>query len=230
MSGESSQFHILTVDDEIQMRRLLQRTLEDNHYKVTIAENGNQALTHASMDRPDMTILDLGLPDMDGVEVLKKLREWSTMPVLILSVRNTEETIVQSLDAGADDYLTKPFRMGELLARIRILLRRRTSAQDSTIYSNENFSVDLSARVVKKNDTIVKLTPIEYSLLIIFIRNEGRVLTHNYILKEVWGPSYAEETQYLRVFIAQLRKKLEDDPSHPRFFLTESGIGYRLAR
>lgn len=230
MSTESSQFHILIVDDEIQMRRLLQRTLEDNRYKVTIAENGSQALTHASMDRPDMTILDLGLPDMDGVEVLKKLREWSTMPVLILSVRNTEETIVQSLDAGADDYLTKPFRMGELLARIRILLRRRASAQDSTVYSNENFSVDLSARVVKKNDTIVKLTPIEYSLLIIFIRNEGRVLTHNYILKEVWGPSYAEETQYLRVFIAQLRKKLEDDPAHPRFFLTESGIGYRLAR
>ncbi len=230
MNAESHHPHILIVDDEIQMRRLLEHTLEENHYRVTVAENGSRALTHASMDRPDMTILDLGLPDMEGVEVLRKLREWSSMPVLILTVRDTEETIVQSLDAGADDYLTKPFRMGELLARIRILLRRRTTAQDSTVYSAGSITVDLAARIVKKHDTIVKLTPIEYALLVLFIRNAGRVLTHNYILKEVWGPTYEDETQYLRVFVAQLRKKLEDDPAHPKLFLTESGIGYRLGQ
>ena len=230
MNDESNQPHILIVDDEIQMRRLLQHTLEDNQYKVTAAENGKTALSHASMDRPDIIILDLGLPDMDGVEVLKKVREWSSMPVLILSVRNTEETIVKSLDAGADDYLTKPFRMGELLARIRILLRRRSSARDSTVYASGSLAVDLAARIVKKDGVLVKLTPIEYSLLTMFIRNAGRVLTHHYILKEVWGPSYEDETQYLRVFVAQLRKKLEDDPAHPKLFLTESGIGYRLAQ
>lgn len=230
MDKSSTQAHILVADDEIQMRRLLQRTLEDSEYKVSTAETGDQALMRASMDRPDVVILDLGLPDMDGVEVLKRLREWSSVPVLILSVRNSEETIVQSLDAGADDYLTKPFRMGELLARIRILLRRRTSAQNGTTYSAGNLMVDLTARTVKKNGAPVKLTPIEYALLIIFIKNSGRVLTHNYILKEVWGPSYEDETQYLRVFVAQLRKKLEDDPSHPKLFLTESGVGYRLGQ
>jgi two-component system KDP operon response regulator KdpE len=145
-------------DDEIQMRRLLQRTLEDSEYKVTTAETGEQALTRASMDRPDVVILDLGLPDMDGVEVLKKLREWSSVPVLILSVRNSEETIIQLLDAGADDYLTKPFRMGELLARIRILLRRRSSTQDGTTYTTGNLNVDLTARTVKKDGAPVKLT------------------------------------------------------------------------
>lgn len=230
MENNATQAHILVADDEIQMRRLLQRTLEDNEYKVTTAETGEQALTRASMDRPDVVILDLGLPDMDGVDVLKRLREWSSVPVLILSVRNSEETIIQLLDAGADDYLTKPFRMGELLARIRILLRRRSSTQDGTTYTTGNLNVDLTARTVKKNGAPVKLTPIEYSLLIIFIKNAGRVLTHNYILKEVWGPSYEDETQYLRVFIAQLRKKLEDDPAHPKLFLTESGVGYRLGQ
>ena len=219
---------ILVVDDEQQMRKLLQRTLEQGDYKVILAETGQEGITRASMDRPDLAVLDLGLPDMDGVEVLKSIREWSGMPVLILSVRNSEETIISALDSGADDYLTKPFRTGELLARIRALLRHRLQTEESPEFVAGNVEVDLTARTVKKDGEFVKLTPTEHSLLALLVKNAGKVLTHGYILQQVWGPSYAEETQYLRVFIGQLRKKLENDPTKPKLILTEAGIGYRL--
>ena len=220
---------VLVIDDEIQIRRLLELTLESSGYKVLLAETGEEGLRRAGMDRPEFIILDLGLPDIDGVQVLKKLREWTHIPVLILSVRDAEKEIIACLDAGADDYLVKPFRTGELLARLRVALRHQPTVQESATFAIGHLHVDLTARIVTKEDSIVKLTAIEYSLLSLFIRNAGKVLTHRFILEQVWGPNYAEETQYTRVYIGQLRKKLEDDPANPKLFLTESGIGYRLA-
>jgi two-component system KDP operon response regulator KdpE len=181
------------------------------------------------MDRPELIILDLGLPDMDGSIVLKKLREWATIPIIILSVRDSESEIVSCLETGADDYLVKPFRSGELLARIRTAIRHRPSLQPNEVFKVHHLSVDLTTRTVKKSDCVVKLTATEYDLLALLVRNAGRVLTHRYILEQVWGPTFVEESQYSRVYIAQLRKKIEDDPSHPALLLTESGIGYRLA-
>jgi two-component system KDP operon response regulator KdpE len=166
---------------------------------------------------------------MDGSEVLKKIREWSMVPVLILSVRSAEDDIVGCLDAGADDYLVKPFRTGELLARVRAALRHRLTLEEKVVFVSHGLSVDLSSRVVRKGDDIVKLTATEYSLLALFVKNAGRVLTHRFVLEQVWGPTHAEETQYTRVYVGQLRKKIEDDPSDPKLLLTESGIGYRLA-
>jgi two-component system KDP operon response regulator KdpE len=219
---------VLVVDDEVQLRRLLQINLEAAGYKVHLASSGKEGLQQASMVRPEVVILDLGLPDEDGIDVLKRIREWTTIPVLILSVRSSEQDIVRALDAGADDYLTKPFRSGELLARVRAALRHRQLTEQGEVFVTGNLTVDLAARTVKRNDEMVKLTPTEYSLLSLFVRNAGKVLTHRYILEQVWGPTFAEESQYTRVYIGQLRKKLEDDPSNPRLFLTESGIGYRL--
>lgn len=220
--------NVLVIDDELQMRRLLQRTLEHENYRVFLAETGKTGLTRASMDRPEVIILDLGLPDMDGTAVLKELRSWTSVPVLILSVRNAEETVIEALDAGADDYLAKPFRTGELLARIRALLRHRASSADDQVIATKDLLVDLTARTVTKKGEPVKLTPTEYSLLVLFAKNAGKVLTHTFILQNIWGPSFVEETQYLRVFMGQLRKKLEDDPANPRLLLTESGVGYRM--
>jgi two-component system KDP operon response regulator KdpE len=220
---------ILIIDDEVQIRRLLQLTLESNGYKVSLAESGKEGLVQAAMDRPDLIILDLGLPDTDGINVLKTLREWTAIPIIILSVRDTEQTIIASLDAGADDYLTKPFRTGEMLARIRTALRHRQIAQEESIFTFGSLTVDLAARTVRKDEKPIKLTSTEYSLLALFVRNAGRVLTHRYLLEQVWGCAYREETQYSRVYVAQLRKKLEDDPTNPQLLLTESGIGYRLA-
>ena len=219
---------ILVVDDEIQIRRLLQLTLEPSGYHLKIAATGNEGIIMAGTERPELIILDLGLPDMDGLAVLKRIREWSALPVIILSVRTTESDIIACLTAGADDYLIKPFRTGELLARVRMALRHRPTVQEKEVFSSDNLTVDLNARVVKKGEEIVKLTAIEYSLLTLFIRNAGRVLTHRFILEQVWGPSFAEEAQYTRVYVGQLRKKIETDPTNPKIFLTESGIGYRM--
>lgn len=224
----NNQPSILVIDDEIQIRRLLQITLEAAGYRVHLSVSGEEGLQQVAMARPEIVILDLGLPDIDGIQVLKKLREWATLPIIILSVRASEQDIISALDAGADDYLTKPFRTGELLARVRNSLRHHETADKGTAYQSGALFVDLVNRIVKKNGEIVKLTPTEYSLLALFIRNAGKVLTHRYILKEIWGPAFEEESQYSRVYLAQLRKKLEDDPARPIYFLTESGIGYRL--
>ncbi len=220
---------ILVIDDEIQIRRLLQLTLESNGYVIRSAEKASEGLAKTASERPALVILDLGLPDMDGLEVLRKIREWSSVPVLVLSVRSTENDIVACLDAGADDYLVKPFRTGELLARVRTAVRHHQVPQEKTIFILFDLQVDLSARVVKKGNEILRLTGTEYALLSLFVKNAGRVLTHNYILEQVWGPNLAEETAYTRVYVGQLRKKIEDDPSNPKIILTESGIGYRLA-
>jgi two-component system KDP operon response regulator KdpE len=229
MSAQTHPATALIIDDEVQMRRLLRRTLEQEGYKVSLVESGREGLAHAGTDRPDVVVLDLGLPDMDGLEVLKELRSRSSVPILILSVREAEETIVNALDGGADDYLTKPFRTGELLARIRALLRHRLSGQEDQVFTSEDLTVDLSARTVAVRGQPAKLTPTEYTLLALFVKNAGKVLTHSYLLREVWGPAYAEETQYLRVFVGQLRKKIERDPTTPCMLVTESGVGYRLA-
>jgi two-component system KDP operon response regulator KdpE len=225
----SNQTPVLVIDDEIQIRRLLQITLEAAGYKVHLAASGEEGLRQAATARPEIVILDLGLPDEDGIDILKKLREWATFPILILSVRTSEQDIVAALDGGADDYLTKPFRTAELVARVRTAIRHRQPAEQEAVFRFGPVSVDLAARVVKKAGEIVKLTPTEYALLALFVRNAGKVLTHRFILQQIWGPTFEEETQYSRIYVAQLRKKLEDDPSKPKLLVTESGIGYRLS-
>jgi two-component system, OmpR family, KDP operon response regulator KdpE len=220
---------ILIVDDEVQIRRLLEITLAANGYKISEASTGKEGLTVAATNHPGLIILDLGLPDTDGLEVLKKLREWYRKPIIILSVRNSEEDIIKALDNGANDYLTKPFRTGELLARIRVAIRQSLVADDKPVLEFGSLSIDLANHTARKNNELLKLTSTEYNLLVLFAKNEGRVLTHQYILKEVWGMGYVEQTQYLRVFVAQLRKKIEDDPAKPKLLITESGIGYRFS-
>lgn len=221
---------ILIIDDEVQIRRLLEITLNLNGYRVSEASNAREGIIAAATYNPALILLDLGLPDEDGQIVLKKLREWFQNPVLILSVRNTEEDIVKALDNGANDYLTKPFRTGELLARIRTALRTiQTDQSASPVLSFGPLVIDLSKHIVKLNEKLIKLTSTEFSLLAIMAKNAGRVLTHQFILKEVWGNSYVNQTQYLRVFVAQLRRKIEDDHSHPGLIITEPGIGYRFS-
>jgi two-component system, OmpR family, KDP operon response regulator KdpE len=220
---------VLIIDDELQIRKMLEITLSSDDFLPVLAETGEEGIRRAGTDRPDLIVLDLGLPDIDGYEVLKKIREWSTVPILILSVRNTEQEIIRCLNAGADDYLVKPFRTGELLARVRTALRHRPTVQEHSTVTIGSLVVDLSARIVKKSGQVIKLTAIEYSLLSLFVRNAGRVLTHRYILEQIWGPAFSEETQYTRVYVGQLRKKIENDPTQPTILLTESGIGYRCA-
>lgn len=219
---------ILIIEDEPQIRKLLQINLESNDYKVVQATNAREGLLYASTHTPDVILLDLGLPDMSGHQLLKELREWFHKVIIVLSVRNNEEDIVTALDNGATDYLTKPFRMGELLARIRSAIRRDNTVENNRKLITDNLEIDLTARTVKLNTKLLKLTTTEYSLLSLLARNEGRVLTHQFILKEIWGVGYQTETQYLRVFIGQLRKKIEENPNQPRHIITESGVGYRF--
>lgn len=219
---------ILIIDDEVQIRRLLEITLSAKGYKISEASTGKEGLAMAAMMSPMLVILDLGLPDGDGLSILKKLREWYQKPIIILSVRNSEEDIVNALDNGANDYLTKPFRTGELMARIRVAIHHSQDFSNNPVLKFEPLVIDLANHTVHKNDQIIKLTSTEFSLLALLAKNEGRVLTHQSILKEIWGMGYVNQTQYLRVFMAQLRKKIEDNPSKPMLLNTESGIGYRF--
>lgn len=221
--------NILIIDDERQIRKLIVITLESNNFHVLEAATAKEGLQMAAMHPPDLIILDLGLPDEDGQNVLIKLRDWYISPVIILSVRDSETDIIQALDNGANDYLVKPFRTGELLARIRNALRNKFESNNQSIITFQNITIDFASRVVKKDNVVLKLTSTEYSLLALLVRNENKVLTHQFILREIWGPGYIEQSQYLRVFIAQIRKKIEENPNQPKIIITESGIGYRLA-
>lgn len=224
----SSANNILIIDDESQICKLLQIALESNNYKTNIANTAQEGIVKAANHPPDLILLDLGLPDKNGQDVLAELRNWYKNPVIILSVQKDEENIVTALDNGATDYLTKPFRTGELLARIRSALRNAILEKNEPIVVYHDLQMDLMNRVVKKNNTVIKLTSTEFNLLSLLVNNEGKVLTHQYLLKEVWGPTYVNESQYLRVFIGQLRKKIEDDFNVPKYIITESGIGYRF--
>jgi two-component system, OmpR family, KDP operon response regulator KdpE len=221
---------VLVIDDEPQIRRLLRVTLEANGYEVFDAVNGQDGISQAAQRRPEIILLDLGLPDLEGVEVLKRIREWSRVPVIILSVRDRENDKIAALDAGADDFVTKPFSSGELLARVRTTLRRSQPQAAEAIFRNGNLELDLSTRIVRKNGQEVKLTPTEYSLLRLLVVHAGKVLTHRQLLTEVWGPKAVEQTQYLRVHIAHLREKLEDNAAQPKFIITEPAVGYRVVR
>ncbi len=222
---------IILIEDERQMRRFLRVTLQSEGYGLIEAETAADGLTQAATRSPDVVLLDLGLPDMDGLEVIKKLREWSAVPIIIISAREQEGDKIKALDEGADDYLTKPFGAGELLARIRVALRHaapKSQDQREAVFSTEDLRIDFLKRQVYRGDREIHLTPIEYRLLAVLVKNAGRVMTHRQILKEVWGPSYIEQTHYLRVFMNQLRKKIETDSARPHFLLNEPGIGYRF--
>lgn len=220
---------VLVIDDEPQIQKLLRIALESNDLLVRVADSGREGLLMAANHPPDLILLDIGLPDTSGHDVLKELRGWYNKAILILSVQDSEADIVRALDNGATDYITKPFRTGELLARIRSAIRRNAVEAERSMIVSGDLEIDLAARAVKKAGTLVKLTATEYDLLALFARNEGRVLTHHFLLKEVWGVGYQEQTQYLRVFVRALRKKLEDDPERPVHITTESGVGYRFS-
>jgi two-component system KDP operon response regulator KdpE len=219
---------ILVVDDDRQLLRALRINLTARGYDVVLAPDGAGALTAASRQPPDLVVLDLGLPDMDGVEVVEGLRGWSTVPVIVLSARDQQQSKVRALDAGADDYVTKPFGMDELLARVRAALRRGAPAPREAVVSTAAFTIDLAARRVTRDGADVRLTPTEWHLLEVLVRNAGKLVPHRQLLQEVWGPRYESETNYLRVYLAQLRAKLEPDPARPRHLLTEPGMGYRF--
>jgi two-component system KDP operon response regulator KdpE len=222
---------ILLIEDEPQMLRLLRIILQGQGYSLVEALTGQEGLMQAATRAPDVILLDLGLPDIDGLEVTRRLREWSDVPIIVISAREQEQDKIKALDAGADDYLTKPFGAGELMARIRVTMRHkalREAGQHESIFTLGNLRVDLTRRQVFLNEKEVHLTPIEYKLLTVLIKNAGKVLTHRQLLKEVWGPPYLTETQYLRVYMTQLRHKLEADPARPSFLINEPGVGYRL--
>jgi two-component system, OmpR family, KDP operon response regulator KdpE len=219
---------ILIIDDEPQIRKLLEITLQSNGYATKSALSAKEGLITAGNHPPDLILLDLGLPDESGHIVLKKLRQWFTNPIIILSVQKDEEDIISALDNGANDYLSKPFRAGELLARIRSAMRDVLSDEGDITVACTGLEINFSTRAVIKNHEFVKLTSTEYNLLALLVRNQGKVLTHQYLLRAIWGPGFINQSQYLRVFIAQIRKKIEDDPNDPQYLLTESGVGYRF--
>jgi two-component system KDP operon response regulator KdpE len=219
---------ILVVDDEKQIRRMLRAALEGYGYDIAEAASGHEGLSQTSIFHPDVIILDLGLPDIDGIEVIERLREWTQVPVIVLSVREHEDDKIKALDVGADDYVTKPFSMGELLARLRAALRRTAGSEDTPILVFGELSIDISHRNVSVRGEEVKLTPTEYEVLKYLAQQAGRVVTHRQLLKAVWGSNYQEHSQYLRVYVGQLRRKLEVDPSQPAYIITEPGVGYRL--
>jgi two-component system KDP operon response regulator KdpE len=221
---------VVLIEDEPQIRRFLRATLGSQGYRLFEAATGADGLVEAASRQPDVVIVDLGLPDVDGLEVIRRLREWSTVPIIVLSARGREADKVAALDLGADDYVSKPFGADELLARVRVALRHKAGvAREDAVFTTGDLRVDLGRRRVFVRDQEVKLTPTEYRLLTTLVRHAGRVLTHRQLLKEVWGPNQAEEAHYLRVYMAQLRRKIEADPARPRYLLTEPGVGYRLA-
>ena len=220
---------VLIIDDEVQIRRLLRVTLKANGYRVLEAASGPDGLAEAAQRNPGVIILDLGLPGMDGLAVLQRLREWSRAPVLVLSVQEGEADKVSALDNGADDYMTKPFSTAELLARLRVVQRHAQPEAANAVFRSGDLEMDLAARKVMVRGQEIKMTPTEYSLLQLLVRNAGKVVTHRQILREVWGPAYGDQTHYLRVYVAHLREKLEADPGRPELLITEPGVGYRLA-
>jgi len=228
----SQRLNLLLIEDEQEIRRFLRVSLESHGYRLLEAATGKEGLMHAASQPPDLVILDLGLPDLDGMEIIRRIRQWSQVPIIILSARGREEEKVAALDAGADDYLTKPFGVGELLARLRVALRHALQAgggAEEPVFTLDQLRVDLARRQVFVGASEIHLTPIEYRLLATMVKHAGKVLTHRQLLKEVWGPDSATENHYLRVYMAQLRRKIEADPARPRFLLTEPGVGYRLA-
>jgi two-component system KDP operon response regulator KdpE len=224
----NNQANILVIDDEVQICKLLQIALSSNNFKVSISNSAQEGIIKAANHPPDLILLDLGLPDKNGQDVLVELRTWYNKPIIILSVQKDEENIVKALDNGASDYLTKPFRTGELMARVRSSLRHSMQENKEPLIQYDSLQIDLVNRIVKKNNDSLKLTTTEYALLVLLIKNEGKVVTHQYLLKEIWGNTFINETQYLRVFIAQLRKKIEEDSNLPKYIITESGVGYRF--
>jgi len=226
--GAALKPNALIIDDEMQIRRMLRVCLEANGYRTSEAASGQEGISQAAQHPPDVVILDLGLPDMDGVAVLKRLREWTQVPVIVLSVRDREDDKIAALDNGADDYVTKPFSTGELLARLRVAQRHTQPASGTAVFHTGDLEVDLPSRIVKLGGKEVKLTATEYALLRLLVQHAGKVLTHHQILREVWGPNYLEQTHYLRVYMAHLREKLEAEPSKPMLLITEPGVGYRL--
>jgi len=219
---------ILVIDDEKQIRRMLKTALTGYGYDIAEAPSGQEGLNQTAIFHPDLIILDLGLPDLDGIEVIKRLREWAQTPIIVLSVREDEEDKIRALDAGADDYVTKPFSMGELLARLRVALRHMAKSEDEPVLVFGKLTVDMARRLVFLDGEEVKLTPTEYEILKYLALQAGRVVTHGQLLRAIWGPNYQEQTHYLRVYVGQLRRKIEADPSQPAIIVTESGVGYRL--
>ncbi|HEY7137965.1 MAG TPA: response regulator [Acidimicrobiia bacterium] len=219
---------VLVVEDELPMRRALGIGLRARGYEVDLAESGAQGLELAARQHPDVVILDLGLPDMDGVDVAHALRGWTNVPIIVLSARESEGVKVAALDAGADDYVTKPFGMDELLARLRAALRRAAPADEAPVVTTPDFSIDLASKQVRRDGSEVRLTPTEWHVVELLVRNRGKLVTQQQLLQQVWGPEYHRETHYLRFYLSQIRRKLEPDPSQPRYFITEPGMGYRF--